>query len=214
MNHRVIPIFTLNTVIFPGGKLSLRIYEDRYKRMLKYCASKDSIFGINLIRQGYEVGIPAVPYDVGTIVNFPDHSFSGSEEEIFLEVAAKERFRILKILNDRPYLVAEIADYSDCTKEIIYNQKIEDDFRTQVLEFIKNVVSINGGWIKDPKLPEDFNEFVWYVSSFLQIPNKTKLTILETSNVYQRAELVLDQIKNQQLEIQKILKNHRSQKSN
>ena len=95
------------------------------------------------------------------------------DEEIFLEVAAKERFRILKILNDRPYLLAEIADYSDCTKEIIYNQKIEDDFRTQVLEFIKNVVSINGGWIKDPKLPEDFNEFVWYVSSFLQISNKT-----------------------------------------
>ncbi|GIT16417.1 MAG: hypothetical protein CM1200mP38_0740 [Dehalococcoidia bacterium] len=82
------------------------------------------------------------------------------------------------------------------------------------MEFIKNIVSINGGWIKDPKLPEDFNEFVWYVSSFLQISNKTKLTILETSNVYQRAELVLDQIKNQQLEIQKILKNHRSQKSN
>ena len=53
MNNRVLPIFTLNTVIFPGATLPLRIFEDRYKKMLNHSVSKDSTFGINLIKQGY-----------------------------------------------------------------------------------------------------------------------------------------------------------------
>ena len=214
MKNRVLPIFTLNTVIFPGATLPLRIFEDRYKKMFNHSVSQDSIFGINLIKQGYEVGIPAVPYDVGTIVSFADCIVSESNEEIFLKVLGQERFKILNILNDRPYILAEICDYSDGPQKINCDQTFEKNFRNEASEFIKKVVSVNGGWIGDPKLPEDLNQLVWTLSSLLQISNLTKLEILESRDLYQRAQILQDQIKIQHVEIQKILEDLKNQKLN
>jgi Lon protease-like protein len=60
-----IPIFPLGSVLYPAGRLSLRIFEPRYVDMIMACMRDSSVFGVNLIRAGYEVGTPAIPYDTG-----------------------------------------------------------------------------------------------------------------------------------------------------
>ena len=60
-----IPIFPLRTVLFPGGLLPLKIFEQRYLDMTKVCIRDNTPFGVCLIREGTEVGAPAVPYTVG-----------------------------------------------------------------------------------------------------------------------------------------------------
>lgn len=60
-----LPIFPLGTVLFPGGRLPLRIFEQRYVEMTKACLRDGSGFGISLIKAGFEVGVPAVPHDLG-----------------------------------------------------------------------------------------------------------------------------------------------------
>src|SRR5262249_50490638 len=62
-----LPLFPLNTVLFPGGRLPLRIFEQRYMEMEKACLRERSPFGVCLIREGREVGAPAIPADVGTL---------------------------------------------------------------------------------------------------------------------------------------------------
>ena len=62
---REIPIFPLSTVLFPGGLLPLRIFEQRYLEMTKTCIRDLTPFGVCLIREGQEVGAPAVPHGVG-----------------------------------------------------------------------------------------------------------------------------------------------------
>jgi Lon protease-like protein len=62
-----LPLFPLNTVLFPGGRLPLRIFEQRYMDMAKACLKDSSPFGVCLIREGSEVGEPAVPAQVGTL---------------------------------------------------------------------------------------------------------------------------------------------------
>ncbi|HSG18664.1 MAG TPA: LON peptidase substrate-binding domain-containing protein, partial [Anaerolineae bacterium] len=47
-----LPIFPLNTVLFPGMPLSLHIFEDRYKLMIGKCLQERRAFGVVLIRQG------------------------------------------------------------------------------------------------------------------------------------------------------------------
>ena len=42
------PIFPLNTIVFPGGYLPLRIFEPRYLEMVKNCLKENSGFGIVL----------------------------------------------------------------------------------------------------------------------------------------------------------------------
>ena len=62
-----VPLFPLNTVLFPGGRLPLRIFEQRYMDMAKACLRNGSAFGVCLIREGREVGSPAIPADIGTL---------------------------------------------------------------------------------------------------------------------------------------------------
>ena len=60
-------IFPLGTVLFPGGTLPLRIFEQRYLEMTKACLRDSRPFGVCLIREGREVGEPAVPETVGCL---------------------------------------------------------------------------------------------------------------------------------------------------
>jgi Lon protease-like protein len=60
-----LPLFPLQAVLFPGGRLPLRIFEQRYLEMSKACLRDGTPFGVCLIREGGEVGEPAVPEDVG-----------------------------------------------------------------------------------------------------------------------------------------------------
>ena len=60
-----VPIFPLQTVLFPGGLLPLRIFEARYMDMARACLRGKSPFGVCLIREGEEVGRPAVPEGIG-----------------------------------------------------------------------------------------------------------------------------------------------------
>jgi uncharacterized protein len=61
------PIFPLKTVLFPGGRLPLRVFETRYMEMVKDCLKEGHAFGICSITSGEEVGAPAAYAPVGTI---------------------------------------------------------------------------------------------------------------------------------------------------
>ncbi|MDB5976947.1 MAG: hypothetical protein JWR07_3707 [Nevskia sp.] len=65
MDTLEIPIFPLGSVLYPAGLLSLRIFEPRYVEMTRACIRDNSVFGVTLIRAGYEVGAPAVPSEIG-----------------------------------------------------------------------------------------------------------------------------------------------------
>ena len=62
-----IALFPLNAVLFPGGLLPLRVFEQRYMDMAKACLRDNVAFGVCLIREGNEVGAPATPEDVGCL---------------------------------------------------------------------------------------------------------------------------------------------------
>lgn len=64
---REIALFPLHAVLFPGGVLPLRVFEPRYMEMAKACLRDGETFGVCLIREGAEVGAPALPEEVGCL---------------------------------------------------------------------------------------------------------------------------------------------------
>ncbi len=60
MSNRTLPLFPLGTVLFPGGPLSLRIFEPRYVDMVGRCMKDDSGFAVVLIVAGREAGSGAL----------------------------------------------------------------------------------------------------------------------------------------------------------
>ncbi len=87
-------IFPLNTVLFPGGLLPLKIFEQRYIDMTKDCIRDDLPFGVCLIKEGREVGTPAVPQEVGCLARIAHWDMP--QLGIFhLQVEGLRRFRIV-----------------------------------------------------------------------------------------------------------------------
>jgi Lon protease-like protein len=79
-------------VLFPGGPLSLRIFETRYVDMVRRCMREGRGFGVVLIREGSEVG-PAQTFDVGTLAKIVDfHQLQGGL--LGLSCVGEGRFRI------------------------------------------------------------------------------------------------------------------------
>ena len=90
-----IPLFPLNTVLFPGGPLPLRIFEPRYLDMLSRCMKDDAPFGVLLIREGAEVGA-ATTWDVGTLAKVTDW-YQGSDGILGITAIGTERFRLRSV---------------------------------------------------------------------------------------------------------------------
>ena len=92
--REAVPIFPLGTVLFPGARLPLRIFEVRYMDMAKECLKRGTPFGVCLIREGAEVGVPAVPERVGCLARIAEADMA---ELGILKVTALglERFRLL-----------------------------------------------------------------------------------------------------------------------
>jgi Lon protease-like protein len=71
-----LPLFPLQTVLFPGGPLSLRIFETRYLDMIASVLRGDNRFGVVAIRAGSEVG-EAETFSVGTTAEIIDWQDAG-----------------------------------------------------------------------------------------------------------------------------------------
>ena len=86
------PLFPLATVLYPDGQLSLRIFEPRYLDLVRECTRHGSGFGVCLILQGREVGVPAVPAAIGTVAQIVDFH-SGDDGLLTILVRGGPRFR-------------------------------------------------------------------------------------------------------------------------
>ena len=72
VNSNRIPLFPLNTVLFPGGPLKLRIFEARYVDMISHCMRDGAPFGVAMIIEGMEAGGPATTATIGTSARIVD----------------------------------------------------------------------------------------------------------------------------------------------
>ena len=67
-----LPLFPLHTVLFPGCRIPLQIFEQRYLEMVKSCLKQEQGFVIVLINEGKEVGSVANLFSVGAEAKIVD----------------------------------------------------------------------------------------------------------------------------------------------
>ena len=104
-----LPIFPLNTVLFPGGTLPLRIFEARYMDMVRDCMREAREFGICLLRKGREVNGPAQPESIGCRARIRDWNM---EQLGVLQISTMgtERFRIMELRSESSGLLRATTD--------------------------------------------------------------------------------------------------------
>lgn len=106
-----LPLFPLNLVMFPGMPQNLHIFEDRYKLMINLCIQKRQPFGLVLIEEGTEVGSRRVKtHSIGCTAQITQVQ-PLPQGRMNITAIGRERFRIISLKYDQPYLVGEVEMY-------------------------------------------------------------------------------------------------------
>jgi Lon protease-like protein len=146
-------LFPLHAVLFPGGRMSLKIFEQRYLELLKDCLGHNKPFGVCAIREGQEVGEPAAPFEVGTRARIIQWDMP--EPGIFhVVVEGEERYVARKWRPQHNGLI--VADVDRFTNE--EPVAVTDDFRLAVT-VLKQIIEDFGEKHFSPE--RHFDDAVW-----------------------------------------------------
>ena len=106
----LIPLFPLAIVVYPGQKVPLYIFEERYKEMIADCdpegSGEFSPFGISLFDEG-EVA------DVGCTAVVSEIAKRQADGSMHIVAAGRQRYRTLEVIEDKPYLQARVELVED-----------------------------------------------------------------------------------------------------
>jgi Lon protease-like protein len=91
-----LPLFPLQTVLFPGGQLSLKVFEARYLDLMGRCVRSGEPFGVVALRQGAEVGskVPAQEMEEVGVLARIDEVDAEQTGILLVRCSGSRRFRI------------------------------------------------------------------------------------------------------------------------
>lgn len=177
----VMPMFPLGTVLLPGMPLSLRIFEERYLKLLGDLIGEDNPeFGVVLIERGPEVGGGEKRLAIGTIASVID---IGTLDQFYgLESVGSQRFRINAWLPDDPYPMADI----DFIPDLIWDDSLmsarvhlETKVR-QLLAFASEFGDLEYG--ADTELSDDPMDACWQLAGVLPVGQLDQVDLLNSQS--------------------------------
>jgi uncharacterized protein len=188
-----LPLFPLNNVVlFPGMRLPLHIFEERYKAMIGECARRESPFGVLLIREGQEVGDPAEPFRVGTTARITQVQ-TLQEGRMNILTQGERRFEVVEIVQQVPHLVGLVRYLEEEAGEV--PDTLLAGVRAAYATFLRHQETIAGGWNRrlevtgDPiKLSQDA---IAGLASAIELPRDLRQQLLETPTARERLEKLL-----------------------
>lgn len=174
-----LPLFPLNTVLFPGVPINLHIFEPRYQKMVRFCLAENQPFGVVLIRSGSEaMGPIAEPHEVGCSAAIMETEALG-DGRMNIAAVGVDRFRIRSLDRDKPYLVGDVEKYP-------IRQAADDsleghaaNLRPWVSRYLRLIAEKIPDEVEEKYLPEEPVALA-YLSAFLvQAPARDKQALLE-----------------------------------
>lgn len=209
-NWEGLPLFPLNTVLFPGMLLPLHIFEERYKLMINRCVEKKQPFGVVLLREGQEVGGHAVPHDVGTTAVIQGVS-KLDDGRMNIVTVGRDRFRLRKVRHDEPYLVGDAEPWP--LREAMSAEAWEqvEPMRTLLRRYLGVLSKGQGHNIEIEEIPNDPSTLALLVAVALQVPIAQKQWLLAQPTVPQMFEAERAIIRREELLLQYIIETQETQ---
>jgi len=188
-----LPIFPLQTVLFPGGTLTLRVFEQRYMDMVKECLKDEQPFGICLIASGNEVstqlGDAAHPHSIGVKARITSWDMA-QLGVLNIAVAGEERFIIESHETNSQGLV--VAQVRSMPNEDVLPVPAEHQSMVRLLQMmVADVVATMGG-ARLP-LPHSFESAAWVGYRFCELLPMQALArqkLLELEDPLNRLDIV------------------------
>lgn len=185
MDNEFLPLFPLNTVLFPYMYLPLHIFEERYKMMINNCLQGNRGFGVLLVDDS-EDGRGMRPYDIGTIGRITDlNRLSNGRFNLLLQ--GVRRFRVLEYDTSQPYLSGRVELLDD--EQALTAPGLVSAVSQMFGDYLNTLLHITGQDTRDIALPNDAEVLSYLVADGLQIEWEAKQGLLEMASAQQRLGL-------------------------
>jgi Lon protease-like protein len=187
--HRVIPIFPLPLVQFPGAITPLHIFEPRYRKMLKDVMAGDKTFGI-LYRDGQTLtaseqspaGGVGCAVEVVVVQELPDG-------RSHILCVGGSRYSLVRYVEGELYLQAEVEFFED---DISFEDlSAEGERAKQLFKRLLTASRKLKGEDEDeneqmPELPDDPQQLSFIIAAYLDVEADDKQEMLETVDTGKR----------------------------
>jgi Lon protease-like protein len=189
----LLPLFPLSTVLFPGMRLPLHIFEERYRLLVTHLRTQPEPqrFGVVAIRKGREVGADGITalYEVGcvaTVRQITPHA----DGRFDLSTVGTQRFRLLRVDDSRPYFQGEVELFKDdppssAGEEAFAVNRVQAGFRA----YLNALADRGGGVISVADLPDEPELLSYVVGAAMIIDLPERQSLLAASSALERLRL-------------------------
>lgn len=159
-----VAMFPLGSVLFPGMPLALRVFEERYLKMMGAILEEDTPqFGVVLIERGHEVGGGEKRFDLGTLAEVLE--IAAPDGPLAVVARGTRRFRVTTWLEDDPYPRAEIEllDSLEETPAGVESLQETEQVVRDTLTYLESLTN-DLPWSSDIDLSADDEERLWQLA--------------------------------------------------
>ena len=190
----MLPLFPLSTVLFPGMRLPLHVFEERYRTLVAelLAGPEPRQFGVIAIRSGREVGASGVGalHEVGCVAVLR-HVAAHADGRYDLQTVGTERFRLASIDRSRPYLQGEVELLPDGVAEpgaaetTVVVRQVQAGFRA----YLNALADQGGGVISVADLPDEPILLSYVIGAAMIIDLRERQSLLAAPDALSRLRL-------------------------
>jgi uncharacterized protein len=190
----LLPLFPLSTVLFPGMRLPLHIFEERYRLLVAHLRTQPEPqrFGVIAIRKGREVGADGITalYEVGCIATVRQIT-PHADGRFDLSTVGTQRFRLLRVDDSQPYFQGEVEMLKDDPPpgageaEAFAVNRVQAGFRA----YLNALADRGGGVINVADLPDEPVLLSYVVGAAMIIDLPERQSLLAASSALERLRL-------------------------
>jgi ATP-dependent Lon protease len=178
---RLLPLFPLNLVVYPGEKLNLHIFEPRYRQLVRDCLEQNLTFGIPPFLDN-TVG------ELGTEVRLISVEKTYNSGELDIRTKGVGVFRVQKFYREAPGKL-----YAAGQVENVANDDLADpDLRAIINGQVRQLYEALGLRKLLLELAPDY--LIYDVAHHLGLNPQQEYSLLETTSELERQEIVREHL--------------------
>lgn len=195
-----LPLFPLNTVLFPGISVPLRVFEDRYRALVHSLLRIDDpaqrLFGSVAIREGYEVGERGGQslHRVGCVLQLTDVE-AHADGTFDIVAVGRGRLRLDSLDTSGPFLAGLVDVLPDDPEDV--DQAIADRAMATFEAYRERLSEVHGEEVLEGNLPRDPTYLSWSLAATCLLTMRDRQALLEADDAHLRLAMVTGMLRDE-----------------
>ena len=178
-----LPLFPLQTVLYPGLPIPLHVFEDRYRQMFKRVLDGERRFGVVAIVKGRDVDVGATYHPVGCVAEVAE-VVRHADGRLDVVARGRSRFRIDGGVQAAPYIVAEVSELPEATGDAAEQRTVKAG--RLFARYVTALLEMTGQPAEPIDLPDDPVAASYLVAAGLQVDLADKQRLLTIPSAAER----------------------------